>query len=300
MDFGTTLFFEKELGWKDSMQKAAKAGFKYVDFDLTEHNDPPYSEEEKFFAEVKKVADDCGIKFSQAHAPYMKGLQSDYSQYESEDFKRRVNDSIRRAAMIGAPYIVAHPFYTYPVDYKSEKIPFCYADTAEENFGHNIKVLSQFKDTLKEYGIKMAVENLNAHDFLGRCSAPAVCSTSKEMNAIIDALGDEFYCVCFDCGHLNVVNSEPIADYIKNIGAKRLKVLHLHDNFGIQNDWFGGLDRHLLPAMGGLDWENLAKALKEINYGGIYSFESSVHGYPETAEILYAYLNKVAHIIFAK
>ena len=300
VNLGTNLFFEAEVGYPVSMKAAAKAGFSNVDFDLTEHNDPPYDTEERFFTEVKKIADGEGITLNQAHAPYMKGLRSDYEYFESADFTRRVKDSIRRAGFLGIPYIVEHPFEPYPANYDSETVPLPEHKVMDtEVFKRNVAFFERFKDDLKQYGVKMAIENCFMHDFLGRKATPMIGTVSREMNALIDALGDEYFCVCFDCGHLNLLSCEPIADYVKNVGD-RIKVLHLQDNFGIQNDWFGELDKHLLPYIGSLDWENLVAALKNINFNGVYSFELSPHGNPAMMEDMYAYTFKAANLIFGK
>ena len=298
MQFGTNLFFEAEVGYPVSMRAAAKAGFKNVDFDLTEHNDPPYDIEERFFKEVKNIADGEGITLNQAHAPYVKGLRSDFSYFESADFTRRIRDSVRRAGMLGIPYIVVHPFEPYPAGYDAENVPLPAHKVMDVDLiERNVNVFSRFKEDLKEYNVKMAVENCFLHDFLGRKPAPQIGAYSAEMNALIDLLGDENYCVCFDCGHLNLLNNERIADYLDNVGG-RVKVLHLQDNFGIQNDWFGELDRHLLPFIGSLDWQNLAESLKRINYNGVYSFELSPHGNPALMEDMYNYTYKAANLIF--
>ena len=296
--FGTNLFLESKTGYAASMKSASKAGFKFVDFDLTEHNDPPYDQEEKFFSEVKRVADGEGVTLNQAHAPYMKGIRSDYDYFLGKDFERRVRDSIRRAGYLGIPYLVEHPFECYPKGYESEKMPLPEHKVMDkEVFDRNVEFFSKFKDDLKRYNVKMAIENCYLHDFVGRKHAPAICSRSVEMNALIDQLGDDHYCVCFDNGHLNLIDCEKISDYVKNVG-KRIKVLHLHDNFGIQNDWFGELDRHLLPFLGSFDWQNFKTALDGIGFDGVYSFESSVYGPVQLIDDYYRLMFKSAQIIF--
>ncbi len=60
--------------------------------------------------------------------------------------------------------------------------------------------------------------------------------------------------------------------------GKNLTVLHLHDNFGALNDWFGEMDRHLLPFFGCVDWKGTVKALREIGFDGVFSFEVNPYG----------------------
>ena len=74
----------------------------------------------------------------------------------------------------------------------------------------------------------------------------------------------------------------------------RIEILHLHDNFGIQNDWFGELDRYLPPFVGSLKWDKLCEALKNINF----CFECSSYGLPVFLDREYEYIYDCANIIF--
>ena len=97
--------------------------------------------------------------------------------------------------------------------------------------------------------------------------------------------------MCFDTGHANLVMNGSLYDNIKAIG-KELKVLHVHDNDG-------NGDYHKFPFDGNFDWQEFTKALKEINYEGVFSLETkpkSTFGtkeYDEELKYLYATAKKL-------
>lgn len=61
---------------------------------------------------------------------------------------------------------------------------------------------------------------------------------------------------CYDCGHENLYDG---GDGVLEQFAKDLVAVHLHDNFGKQ-------DEHLLPFVGVIDWNRLANRLKAIRF----------------------------------
>ena len=64
--------------------------------------------------------------------------------------------------------------------------------------------------------------------------------------------------ICFDFGHANVGNLDMYNEIIK-IGNK-LIVTHIHDNYGT--------DSHNQPFDGTVNWDDVRKALTDINYNG--------------------------------
>ena len=63
--------------------------------------------------------------------------------------------------------------------------------------------------------------------------------------------------------------SEYPAAFIRKLGAKRLKALHVHDVDGI-------FDTYTLPYQGIVNWDKVTVALKEIGYEGDFTFEAGV------------------------
>jgi sugar phosphate isomerase/epimerase len=67
-----------------------------------------------------------------------------------------------------------------------------------------------------------------------------------------------------DTGHAHLVGENPA--YVARKLGQKLKVMHLNDNYGIDDD-------HIMPYTGGINWSQLAVALKEIGYKGDYCAE---------------------------
>jgi sugar phosphate isomerase/epimerase len=77
---------------------------------------------------------------------------------------------------------------------------------------------------------------------------------------------------CFDSGHQNL---SPETDCLELFG-NRLMAMHLNDNDGKE-------DMHLLPFDGSIDWNKIARQLKDIQYKGAIALEVSWEKYaPET------------------
>ena len=295
MKLGTTLLFEKELGYTESMKFAANAGFKYVDFDLTGTYEPSPKEEEIFFSRLKKATENEGMKITQTHAPYVKGITVGYDSFSDGVYIESVKKAIRRTAMLGAEFAVLHLNTPYPENYES--VAYDYGEFADENFKRCSEMLYALKDTLVEYNVTVLIENTVAYDFVNRMHKPGPCSSSDECNRFIDVLGDDRFGVCLDGGHLNAVKGERVSEFVSRLG-KRIKALHLHDNFGMLGDWFGELDRHLPPFIGCFEWKELADSLKAVGYGGVYSFECNSYGKKEYAEYCYGYIYRAGKDIF--
>ena len=247
----------------------AEAGFRHIDFSLTGDCGFAGGDEEKFFLGIKKQINDFGVTVSQAHAPFLNKISMDPAEYFDPDFLRRQEAAIRRAAYLGSPYLVFHPYVPYGRNCANE--PYDYEIFRKENFERNLDFFGRLEPLLREYGVRGALENTFAQDWVRRSVAETVCCRSSETAAMIDALGDSF-CACLDAGHLNLLKGESLKEYVERLGS-RLKVLHLHDNFGALSDWFGELDRHLPPYFGSLKWQELVAALKENNFTGAFSFE---------------------------
>lgn len=287
MELGTTLLHEKFLDIPASAARAARAGFRYIDFDLTGDSGFSGGDEETYFVELRRAVEREGVMVSQAHAPYLKKVSTDPSEFFGEDFLRRQRAAVRRAAYLGAPYLVYHPYVPYGTDHLTA--PYDYERFREQNFARNLEFFGMLKPLLKEYGVRAAIENTVAFDWVRRGCAATVCCTSEETRKMIRELGEETFCACLDVGHLNLLKGESPAAYIQNLGG-HLKVLHLHDNFGAQNDWFGELDRHLPPFYGCVDWLGTVRALRAFEFAGVFSFECTHYGPPEFADGLMEYL----------
>ena len=121
MKLGTTLFSWHQEGMAGALKSASKAGFRYVDFGLCEDYGVARKDEEKYFGEIRAVMNDCGITAQQTHAPAIVEISDDQTPFSSEKFKQEVVASIRRTAILGAPYLVMHLNIPYGKHWQNTK-----------------------------------------------------------------------------------------------------------------------------------------------------------------------------------
>lgn len=242
----------RHIGEEKTIELLAKAGFDCWDFSMFEMaridwstyklketghplEGPDYI---KFAKQLKKVADDCGIECNQSHAPFPSKIVG------MDNLKR----AIECTAIAGGKICIIHP------DNNS---------SAEEN----AKMYNELLPYAKEYGVKIATENMwNWDDKLNQSSF-AACATAEDFKKHIDIVNDPYLVACLDLGHAEMVGSGDGAPYmIRELGG-RLQALHIHDN-----DKHG--DSHQIPFSMQIDFNEIAKALKEINYQGELTLEA--------------------------
>lgn len=203
----------------------------------------------QYFKEVKAYADNKGIRFSQLHAPYTLFPNYLFSEYEN-----LIERSIKIAGVLECPYIVAHPL-VFP-QYRQNDL-----NDKEKRF--NINFFKKFIPLLQANNAKIALENI--YDWTNERTIRVInVSTPEGLNSYLDELPEAYFGICFDTGHLHIAGY-PMEDGIK-AWNKRIKVLHITDNFG-------KLDDHLLPYQGTIDWTNFKKYLDDVGFDGVYSLE---------------------------
>ncbi|MBQ4509263.1 MAG: sugar phosphate isomerase/epimerase [Clostridia bacterium] len=242
----------RHIGEEKAIELLAKAGFDCWDFSMFEMARIDWStyklrktghplegdDYAKFAKQLKKVADDCGIECNQSHAPFP-------SKAVGMDNLKR---AIECTAIAGGKICIIHP------DNNS---------SAEEN----AKMYNELLPYAKEYGVKIATENMWNWDNTLNRSSFAACATAEDFKKHIDVVNDPYLVACLDLGHAEMVGSGDGAPYmIRELGG-RLQALHIHDN-----DRHG--DSHQIPFSMQIDFNEIAKALKEINYQGELTLEA--------------------------
>ena len=76
---------------------------------------------------------------------------------------------------------------------------------------------------------------------------------------------------CWDVGHANLGKFDQYENM--TVLGSRLKVLHLHDNYGTKDD-------HSLPFLGTVDWDGVMRALRDIHYEGTFNYEVAASKLP--------------------
>ena len=233
----------------------AQAGFDALDFTMFGGYNADYLFGDSYVSyikDVKKAADDCGVYFNQAHAPFPSYRVGD-EEYNIK-IRPRLERSIEIAGMLGVKNIIIHPVY--------------YAEDKKERY---LCMYNELLPFAKAAGVRIALENMWDRDRKRGYIVHCVCSSPEEMSEYYDALDPQWFTVCLDIGHIGLVGEDE-ALFIEKLGAERLGCLHIHDNNYID-------DSHMLPFTMKLDWKKICTALKKVGYRGDMTLESDAFLY---------------------
>ena len=243
----------RKVGEEKAVELIAKAGFDAWDFSMTSmirydwkkkcavKTDHPLLGNNylAFARQLKKIGLDNGIVCNQSHAPF-----PTYCDEIRGYYKR----AIECTAEAGGKICVIHPD-----NYKS----------AEEN----AEIYNEILPFAKECGVKIATENMFNWNY---GPAPAACSSPESFVEHLNAVNDDYFVACLDIGHAELKGLKTSAEeMIKAIGPK-LQALHIHDN-DKEND------KHQIPFSMNIDFEAVAKALKEVDYKGELTLEADAY-----------------------
>ncbi len=241
------------VGEKKAVELVAKAGFDAFDFSMfcmcnydwskktvcpTDH--PLAGREYLSFArELKHIANENGICCNQSHAPFPTACDEIRSH-----FKR----AIECTAEAGGKICIVHP--------DNNKSP-------EENAEMYFELLP----FAKEYGVKLATENMWNWDSAKGHACFAACATPESFHAHLNAVNDDFLVACLDIGHAEMRGSGTSAvEMITSLG-RHLAALHIHDNDKLH-------DSHQIPFSMQIDFVSVVNALRQIGYDGYFTLEA--------------------------
>ena len=206
------------------------------------------------FGDLIKFLKDSSITFNIAHAPihYPFFFNTYYKRDDIDTLKNRILKSLDISKKIGVKRIVIHVGTYLDKDYNYD---------INKSIEHNIKYLEPFVKKAIENNILIAIENgtqMEKDDPLFKNTAPYIDELIRIVEYYNKKYDKEVLGVCFDFGHANVGNLDMYNEIVK-IGNK-LIVTHIHDNYGT--------DSHNQPFDGTVNWDDVRKALTDINYNG--------------------------------
>lgn len=246
----------RRIGEERVVEYVAKAGFDAWDFSMfdmcrydsvtklaIDTGHPLTGSQRLAFArKLKQIGLDNGIECNQSHAPFSCNYPS---------VRSRLKWAIECTAEAGGKICVIHP--------QTNK-------SAKENAEFYMELLP----FAKECGVKIATENMWDWDPIKDESSFAACATTEDFLAHLQAVNDEYFVACLDLGHADMRGSgSGAANMIRALG-NHLQALHIHDNDG----WH---DSHAIPFSMSMNYEEVVKALKDINYQGYLTLEADTH-----------------------
>lgn len=126
----------------------------------------------------------------------------------------------------------------------------------ERIFARRCEALSRLADYARGGCTRLCLENLGAGSGVGNLD---------DFERILGAVNAPHVAICLDTGHANL-NGVDSAEFIRRAGP-RLRALHIADNLGQHDD-------HLLPyGRGTVRWAEVMRALREVQYQGLFNFE---------------------------
>lgn len=244
------------VGEEKAVELIAKAGFDAWDFSMLSMvnydwktnkcspcSHPLAGKDHLLFAKkLKRIGLDNGIVCNQSHAPY-----PTYCREIRDCFER----SLECTAEAGGELCVIHPDNFLP---------------AKENALMFLELLP----LAKQYGVKIAVENMWSWSDKTKSASPAACSEPHSFLAHLNEVNDPFFVACLDIGHAELFGLNTDACSMIDALGPHLQALHIHDN-----DKKG--DLHLAPFLGSIDLPAVADALKRNGYSGFLTLEACSH-----------------------
>lgn len=239
----------KKFGDFEGCRIIKEAGFDCVDMSyywLPEGSPMLADGYREYAASLREHLDAIGLACNQAHAPF------DVKYGEALDVSNPHYLSIVRAmesaSILGAKAIVVHTIYV----------------GASLNWQYNFDFFKGLQPFAEKFGIAIAVENLFISD-QKRQRYTGTFATPTEHCDFVRKLNSPHFVACVDVGHAAMTFGEP-EDFVSGMDGKLLQCLHIQDGDFLK-------DRHTLPYLGAINWENVMASLKKIGYTGELTFE---------------------------
>ena len=265
-----------------ALDLAKAAGCTCVDLDLTRYSahkegslyyGADKNKVEKHFMEVRRHADELGIRIGQTHGR-IEAYKKD-QEWNEKEYLGFCMDALA-TEILGAPICVVHE-----VHLGLDAAP-------EDQRAYNMRQFRNFLPVAKKHGILLSGETFgdttttdgrNGLDFFG---------SEKELLGFFDQMAAEGWgedvCLCMDTGHTNKATrfGEPKPEEFIRHAGKWIKCLHLNDNDTLT-------DQHKVPRSGTVNWQEVMLALREIGYSGTFNMELAITNFGKRKETVLAH-----------
>ena len=215
-----------------------------------------------------RIAAELGYDFCQAHSPsgsFFKGKQA------RENSIMATRRSIEACAMLGIPHTVVH----------AEQLGISMIAKTfgkKKFFEKNKELFCLLADDMERYGVDVLVENSS-----DLWNPTYYLNSGREIREFVEYCGIPRLHVCWDTGHGNCQRASDQYKHITAVG-KELKAFHLNDNFG-------NGDSHIMPMAGTVNWDQVLRGMRDIDYKGDFTFEG--HNTLRTSSVWPNYRNAI-------
>lgn len=231
-------FWEKnwDADHKKYIKKASEIGFDVLEFQAQ----PLLEMSKDHMSELVKYADECGIELT-----YSLGLDRNYDVSSLDekirlggvDYLKRI---VERIGFMNGTLLsgVSYAGWGTPDNFLGDKTPY---------WEQSIKSMREIIKTAENCGVTYCVEAVNRFE-------TCLINTAAEALAYVEEIDSPNIGVLLDTYHMNIEENN-IGDAIRLVGNK-LTSFHTGEN------------NRTAPGKGHLDWDEIFKALSDINYKG--------------------------------
>ena len=218
------------------IKKAADIGFDILEFQAQ----PLLEMSDEKIRSLRALADEAGIELT-----YSLGLDPAYDVSSLDEEKRKGGvkylQSIIKKMHVGGGTLLSG------VSYAGWGTPGVVMDDKRPYLEQSVKSMKEIIKTAEEYGVTYCVEAVNRFE-------TCIINTAKEALEYVEMIDSPNIGVLLDTYHMNIEESN-IGDAIRLAGDK-LTSFHTGEN------------NRTAPGRGHIDWDEIFKALADINYKG--------------------------------
>lgn len=235
--------------------KLKEHGFSCTDFNMADTNSLLYTgdlnQAEEILRKERAMAEAAGIEIHQVHGPWRWPPQ-DAAEEDRKECMEKMKKSIYLSTVLGCKNWVVHPIMPFGIEDAD-------MDNALRTWAMNYVFMEELLETAKANDVTICLENMPMPKFS--------MATPKEILNFVQQIGDDHFKICLDTGHVSVFPDLDLAEETRRLD-KEIRVLHVHDNRYNR-------DMHLNPYDGIINWESFGKALRDVQFDGVFSLETA-------------------------
>jgi sugar phosphate isomerase/epimerase len=272
VSYSTSAFREQPLG--EALDQIAAAGFRSVEYSCDSHGPEDQLEPA---ADIKRELEARDMTATTVHGPARRNVLGAPTEEWRKEKVQVLGDALRLTGEIGAAGMVIHGIPN----------PMFLPDGQEIRsfYGTMVDAMRRSVEDLvpvaREAGVRILLENLPYNADLRRQGKDGDYPLIRmpDLKPFIEDFPPDQVALIVDVGHAWTDGTDPVQEIAT--AGDRLWATHLQDV-----DAKNPQDNHWAPLQGGLNWEAILTALKDVQYGGAYTFEVIMPRHGESPEQL--------------